>query len=86
MFRRRRVPGCGCFGCLPLAGLLPLIVIGAIIYFLVNRKQGPPPPPPYVPPSVPPPNPPVTGGSGYCNQCGAQLTGGKFCPGCGAPV
>lgn len=98
---RRRVRGLGCLGCLPFGGLLvmllPLIAIGAVIYFLVNRKAPQPPPQPYFPPSIPPGQPPypnpapptepgaVPSGQGFCSRCGATLTGGRFCASCGAP-
>lgn len=89
--RPRRMRGLGCLGCLPfgglLIGLLPLIVIGGIIYFIVNRpKTGPQPPPPYTPPPAHPPATPTAGG-GFCSQCGAATSPGtRFCPGCGTTL
>jgi hypothetical protein len=43
LMRLRRMRGFGCLGCLPFGGLfgllLPVLIIGAFIYFLVNRQR-----------------------------------------------
>ena len=100
--RRSGFRGVGCLGCLPLGGLImllmPLILIGALIYWLVNRQrmgqgqQGYPPqypPQQYPPQQAPyqaPPQMPRAGG-GYCPQCGHEVKPGeKFCAGCGQTV
>ncbi len=80
--RLRRMRGFGCLGCLPFGGLitllLPFLVIGAIIYFLVNRQKPNPSPGNYTPP-VP--------GGGFCPGCGKPIaTGTRFCAGCGKPI
>jgi hypothetical protein len=79
----RRLRGFGCIGCLPFGGLfglfLPLILIGALIYFLVNRQKANPAPPGH-PPS---PNP-----SGvFCPHCGKPIASGShICAGCGRQI
>ena len=78
----RRLHGFGCLGCLPFGGLfslfLPLIVIGALIYYLVGRQKAAPAPPGYQPP-----NP----SGGFCPHCGkAIVAGSRFCAGCGRQV
>lgn len=70
--RRSRI---GCFGCLPFGGLLfamlPLIAIGAVIWFLVNRQR---PAPPQVPAAA----------AGFCPHCGQPAAAGeRFCTQCG---
>jgi hypothetical protein len=64
----------GALVCLPFGGLftllLPLILIGAVVYFLVNRQQS----------GL---APPVRAG-GYCPQCEKPVNAGdRFCVGCG---
>jgi len=77
-----RMRGFGCLGCLPFGGLfglfLPLILIAAVIYFLVNRqKTGP------EPTALPPPESP----GGFCPHCGKPIApGAHFCAECGRPV
>ncbi len=73
---RFRPRGIGCFGCLPfgglLIGLLPLIAIGFLIYWLVNRQNQ----------AAPPPAKPA--GSFFCSHCGKPMQAGeKFCANCG---
>ena len=79
--RMRRMRGLGCLGCLPFGGLitllLPVILIGALIYYLVNRQKPNPAPGAYTPP-VP--------GGGFCSSCGKPIVAGsRFCAGCGQP-
>lgn len=79
----RRLRGFGCLGCLPFGGLfglfLPLILIGALVYFLMNRQKADPPPPN----QLPSPNPP----EGFCAHCGKPISSGShFCAGCGHPI
>jgi zinc-ribbon domain len=81
--RLRRLRGFGCLGCLPFGGLigllLPLIVIGAVIYFLMNRQKANPAPPGYPPPTNP--------SGGFCPHCGKPtVAGSRFCLGCGRQV
>ena len=78
--RLRRLRGFGCLGCLPFGGLfgmlLPLILVGAVIYFLVNRQRVNPAQPPYSPPPGP--------AGGFCPNCGQAIpAGSRFCAGCG---
>ena len=73
---RFRPRGIGCFGCLPfgglLIGLLPLIAIGFLVYWLVNRQS----------PAAPPPAKPA--GGFFCSHCGKPMQAGeKFCANCG---
>ena len=80
MWRFRRSRGLGCLGCLPLGGLIvtliPLIAIGAVIYWLVSRQQAATPPPAAPPPGAP--------GSYFCSHCGNPMNAGeKFCASCG---
>jgi len=89
MLRIRRMRGLGCLGCLPLGGLLPLIIIAAIIYWLVNRRapSGPAQYPQQPPQPTPPLQPPAAPGGGFCSHCGKSITPGeKFCRGCGAAL
>jgi hypothetical protein len=69
---RPRIRGLGCLGCLPFGGLifmlLPLILIGALVYFLVNRQK----------PTVPGGFCPrcgnaVSAGVRFCPSCGSPL-------------
>jgi len=74
--------GVGCLGCLPFGGLaglfLPLILIAALVYFLVNRGKVNP-----TPSRDMPPNPP----GGFCPHCGKPVgTGARFCAACGREV
>ena len=89
MRRFRRSRGLGCLGCLPLGGLIvtliPLILIGAVIYWLVNRQKTSAPqstaPPAAPPPAAPPPG---ATGSCFCFHCGKPMNPGeKFCANCG---
>ena len=78
----RRLRGFGCLGCLPFGGLfalfLPLILIGALIYFLVNRPKGN-----TAPPTTPPPSP----SGGFCPHCGKPVaSGSRFCAACGRQI
>ena len=80
--RTRRMRGLGCLGCLPVGGLitllLPIILIGALIYYLVNRQKTNPSPGPYTPPSP---------GGGFCSRCGKPVAAGtRFCANCGHPM
>ena len=78
---RPRVRGLGCLGCLPLGGLfallLPVIVIGLVIYWLVSRRQ---------PGTRFPSQPAPPSSSGYfCSHCGKPVQAAeKFCPHCGS--
>ena len=83
MRRLGRSRGFGCLGCLPLGGLIvtliPLILIGAVIYWLVSRQKT----------AAPPPAAPLAGppGSYFCSRCGNPMNAGeKFCAGCGNRV
>ena len=81
--RPRRLRGLGCLGCLPFGGLLlvviPLVAIGAVIYFLVNRQNA------ATPAQYTPTTPPA--GGGFCPQCGKPMSPGTaFCANCGAKV
>jgi len=61
--------------------LLPLIAIGVLIYWLVNRQNTAAPPPAAPPPGTPP------AGGGFCSGCGKPMNPGeKFCAGCGTRV
>jgi len=76
--RYGRWRGLGCLGCLPFGGLiglfLPVIVIAAVIYFLMNRQKG------NAPVAGPPPDAP----GGFCPDCGKPVaSGARFCAGCG---
>jgi hypothetical protein len=68
---------------LPFGGLLglllPVILIGALIYFLINRQKAAP---------APPGNPPPPGPrGGFCPHCGKAIdAGARFCAGCGRRV
>ena len=85
--RRRRFRGFGCLGCLPFGGIvvafLPLILIAAVIYFLVNRQrtnpppQQPPPQPPHLPPATPPAPTPPGQGEIFCSRCGRPAPPGS---------
>ncbi len=75
--------GFGCLGCLPFGGLigalLPLLVIGAVIYFLVNRQKTT-----AVQPGTPAP---PTPSGGFCPHCGQPLNpSSRFCAGCGNAI
>jgi hypothetical protein len=79
----RRLRGVGCLGCLPFGGLLglffPLILIGALIYFLVNRQKAVPGPPDNAPPQG--------SAAGFCPQCGKPVpAGARFCAACGRQI
>jgi hypothetical protein len=68
--------------------LIPLILIGAVIYWLVSRQKTSAPPrtaPPAAPPlAAPPPGAP---GNYVCSHCGKPMNlGEKFCAGCGNRV
>jgi hypothetical protein len=85
MRRLGRSRGFGCLGCLPFGGLMvtliPLILIGAVVYWLVNRQKTCAPPNTAPPPAPPPPGAP---GSYFCAHCGKPMNlGEKFCAGCG---
>ena len=89
MRRFRRTRGLGCLGCLPFGGLIvtliPLILIGAVVYWLVNRQKTSAPlntaPPAAPPPAAPPPEAP---GGCFCFHCGRPMNPGeKFCASCG---
>jgi hypothetical protein len=84
MFRRPRfrTRGLGCLGCLPFSGLLialtPVILIGALIYFLVKRRQ------PAGGGEYPAAPPPAPSRSLFCTSCGSTMEpGARFCPNCG---
>jgi hypothetical protein len=90
MRRFRRSRGLGCLGCLPLGGLIvtliPLILIGAVIYWLVSRQKtsasSNTAPFAATPPAAPPP--PGAPGGGFCSHCGKPMNPGeKFCANCG---
>ena len=79
--RRRRPRGIGCLGCLPFGGLLftliPLIAIGVLVYWLVNRQK------PSAPQVAPPP-PGTPAGGVFCSGCGKPMGAAeKFCASCG---
>jgi hypothetical protein len=81
--RVRRLRGLGCLGCLPFGGLtillLPLILIGALIYFLVNRQKTSPASSNYPPSTVPM--------DGFCTYCGKPFVSGtRFCASCGRQI
>jgi hypothetical protein len=68
---------------LPFGGLfglfLPLILIAALIYFLMNRQKADPSPPD----RLTSPNP----SGGFCPHCGTPIAGGsRFCAGCGRQI
>jgi len=63
-----------------LLGLfLPLILIGALIYFLMNRPKTDSSPPDRLPSPKP--------SGGFCPDCGTPIAGGsRFCAGCGHQI
>jgi hypothetical protein len=86
---RPRVRGLGCLGCLTTGGMLffalPLLVIGFLVYLLVNRQRPTGGPPVYTPTTPYPPQPPAPTAGQFCSQCGKALEpGARFCAGCGA--
>jgi hypothetical protein len=91
MRRFRRTRGLGCLGCLPFGGLIvtliPLILIGAVVYWLVNRQKASATPN-TAPPAVPPPAaPPGAPGGCFCFHCGKPMNPGEnFCANCGGGV
>jgi hypothetical protein len=71
---RPRLRGCGCLGCLPLGGMmifgLPVLLVVALVYFLVNRR----PPAPVQPGAFCPQcGKPLDPGARFCTGCGAHL-------------
>lgn len=81
--RLRRWRGFGCLGCLPFTGLfglfLPLLLLGALVYFLMNRQK-------FSGPGRGSPQNPAAAG-GFCSHCGQPLAvGTRFCAGCGNRV
>ena len=79
----RRLRGFGCLGCLPFGGLfgllLPLILIGALVYFVMNRPKASSVTPVYSPSPDP--------STGFCPNCGKPIpAGGRFCVGCGRQI
>ena len=90
MPRLRRSRGLGRLGCLPFGGLIvtliPLILIGAVIYWLVSRQKTSASPNTAPPAATPPAAPPPPGAPGgcFCFHCGKPMNPGeKFCANCG---
>jgi hypothetical protein len=61
---------------------LPVLLIGALIYWLVSRSKPGGVPAPYQPPASPP-----TAATPFCPHCGRAIDpDARFCVGCGGQI